>query len=321
MTRFYDVTARSRFLGESLTTWALDRFGRQGLAADRFALTLLPFDAPLDAGGSKRPEGFGYHGDQPFYPCSVVKLFYLAAAHRRLEDGAVLPHAELERAMTDMIRWSSNTATNYVIDIVSGVTGDTLLDEAEMRAWVERRLWINRWLAGLGWPQTAPINVCQKLMDDDRYGREKAFVRLGGNNHNRLTTDVTARILHAVFTGSLVSAERSRAMAQAMRRPLTPDFIARPGAQVLGYFGQGLSEGARLWSKAGWTGWTGDPEASYRRHDAAYVEMPDGRAFILVAFTQGKETAERHDLLPAIASRMCELMAAREACHEGAPSR
>ena len=306
MTLFYDVTDRSRALGEALTGWTLDRFGREGLASDRLALTLLPFDAPLAPGATARPEGFAHRGDQPFYPCSVVKLFYLAAAHRRLEDGVVTAHEDLDRAMRDMIVWSSNMGTNYVVDLVSQTTGDTLLDEAAMRDWVERRGWVNRWIAGLGWDETAPINVCQKLMDDDRYGREKAFVAMGGNNHNRLTSDAVARLLHAILTGTLISTPHSAAMAESLRRPLTEEFAARPGAQIVGYLGAGLPKRARLWSKAGWTGWTGDPDASHRRHDAAYVEI-DGRAFILVVFTQGEQIAARQDVLPAISARLCEL--------------
>ncbi|HVJ34490.1 MAG TPA: serine hydrolase [Terriglobia bacterium] len=308
---FYETTAESRSLGEKLVSWSLDRFGKEGLAAERFALTLLPFDRPLTAQTPPaRPAGFSYHGDQPFYPCSVVKAFYLAAVEARLEEGAVQPHDELDRAMRDMILWSSNTATNYIIDLVTGTTGDTLLGEAEMRDWVERRQWVNRYLQSLGWPELKPINVCQKLMDDDRYGREKIFVRLGGNNHNCLTSDAAARLFYAIFSGQLVSPARSRHMAELLHRSLAADFVNRPAAQVLGYFGAGLPAGAKLWSKAGWTGWTGDVDASYRRHDAAYVELPSGRSFILTAFTQGKEMSESTSVLPGIAAQLCTLLSA-----------
>lgn len=308
---FYETTAESRSLGEKLVSWSLDRFGKEGLAAERFALTLLPFDRPLTAQTPPaRPAGFSYHGDQPFYPCSVVKAFYLAAVEARLEEGAVQPHDELDRAMRDMILWSSNTATNYIIDLVTGTTGDTLLGEAEMRDWVERRQWVNRYLQSLGWPELKPINVCQKLMDDDRYGREKIFVRLGGNNHNCLTSDAAARLFYAIFSGQLVSPARSRHMAELLHRSLAADFVNRPAAQVLGYFGAGLPAGAKLWSKAGWTGWTGDIDASYRRHDAAYVELPSGRSFILTAFTQGKEMSESTSVLPGIAAQLCTLLSA-----------
>lgn len=307
---FYDVTARSRKLGEKLVAWSLDRFGKEGLVAERFALTLLPFEGSLLTGRRpSMPAGFSYHGDQPFYPCSVIKVFYLAAAEARLEDGSIKPHGELDRAMRDMILWSSNMATNYIIDLVTGTTGDTLLDDTGMAEWADRRQGVNRYFQSLGWPELKPINVCQKLMDDDRYGREKTFVQMGGNNHNSLTTDATARLFYAIFTGEFISLKRSRHMADLLHRSLEPDFANQPHAQVQGYFGAGLPKGAKLWSKAGWTGWTGDVDASYRRHDAAYVELPNGQSFILAVFTQGKEMSESTIVLPAIAGYLSELMA------------
>jgi hypothetical protein len=47
--------------------------------------------------------------------------------------------------------------------------------------------------------------------------------------------------------------------------------------QVKGFTGSGLPAGSKLWSKAGWT--------SNTRHDAALVELPSGKKFILVTFT------------------------------------
>ncbi len=307
---FYKPSARAAATGAELVEWALATYGGEGLARDLFALTLLPFDRPLAGGAAGQPEGYSFHGDQLFYPCSVVKLFYLAAAEAGLEEGALTPHGELDRAMHDMIRWSSNTATNYIIDLVTGTTGDTLLDDAAMRDWVERRHQVNRYLQGFGWPEFASINVCQKLMDDERYGREKLFSQLGGNNHNRLTTDAAARMFHAVFAEVMVSPLRSRHMAELLARPLEPAFTELPGAQVKGYFGAGLPAGAKLWSKAGQTNWTGDPDASYRRHDAAYIELPGGASLILVAFTQGQAISANLEFLPALAARACGLMVA-----------
>lgn len=307
---FFAPTPESERLGKTLVEWALERLGADGLDAEGFALTLLPFPAPLEGSAADEPPaGFAYRGDVPFYPCSIVKAFFLAAAEARLAEGAISPHGELDRAMRDMIRWSSNTATNYIIDLVTGTTGDTLLDGERLGEWVERRGWVNRYFRGFGWPEAETINLSQKLMDDDRYGREKIFVRMGGNNHNRLTTNATARLFHALFSGRLVSPERSRAMVPLFARPLDdPEFVENPLAQIKGFFGAGLPSGAKLWSKAGHTKWTGDADASYRRHDAAYVELPSGRAFILVAFTQGRAMSEGETALPAIAAKAAELI-------------
>jgi beta-lactamase class A len=307
---FCDETDTARSIGEELVAWSLARFANEGLEANRFALTLLPFDAPLKpATAPERPSGYNYNGELPFYPCSVVKAFYLAAVEARLEDGLVKPHAELDRAMRDMILWSSNMATNYIIDLVTETTGDTLLDEKEMGAWEHRRHWVNRYFQSLGWPVSHGVNLCQKLMDDDRYGREHVFVKRGGNNHNRLTTAATAQLFYMIFAGRLVTPERSARMAALLHRPLDADFVAQPLAQVKGYFGEGLPQGSQLWSKAGRTTWTGDANASYRRHDAGYVVLPNGRSFVLVVFTEGQAISDNLTVLPAIAGHAASLLA------------
>ena len=101
--------------------------------------------------------------------------------------------------MHDMIKWSSNMATNYIIDLVTLTTGDTLLEGRELQEWVEKRGFANRWIRSFGWPEMASINVAQKNMDDDRYGRERQLVDALG--HNSLTTNATARLFHEIFAG------------------------------------------------------------------------------------------------------------------------
>lgn len=305
---FYETSPALDALGKTLVSEILARYAPNGLRADTFALTLLPFDGPLTfTGGAHKPAGFSHNGARSFYPCSVVKAFYLAAVEAALEAGTVLPHGELDRAMRDMILWSSNTATNYIIDLLTGTTGDTLLPAAEMSAWAEKRGSINRYFASYGWPEMAGTNICQKLMDDERYGREKIFSRWNGhNNHNALTADATARLFHAIFTGQIVTSERCRHMIQLLSRPHDAEFAARPAAQVRGYFGEGLPATAKLWSKCGCTAWTNDVDASWRRHDAAYVELEHGRSFILTAYTEGEQVAQDATVLPGIATLVTE---------------
>jgi hypothetical protein len=51
-----------------------------------------------------------------------------------------------------------------------------------------------------------------------------------------------------------------------------------------------------LWSKAGWT--------SNARHDAAYVETPDGQKFVLVVFTE--KFANEREIIPGIAAKILQ---------------
>jgi len=307
---FYRPDACAERIGQALVAEAGKLASAAGLQATDFALTLLLHpDEPRDDGA--QPAGFSYRGDAMFYPCSVVKLFLVVAAQRALDAGRLTAHEELDRAMCDMIRWSSNTGTNYVIDLLSGTTGDTLLGDAEMREWVDARNRINRFYADLRPALCADVNLAQKLMDDDRYGREKMFVQWGGaNNHNRLGSDAAAWLLADVMCGSVLPAGGSERIAGFLHRPLTNDFVSITTAQVNGYLGGGLPPGAQLWSKAGRTLWTGDPLASYRRHDAAHVKLATGQRFTLAVFTQGQAIAVDDEFLPRVGKLACELVAA-----------
>lgn len=292
-------------IGAELVAWSADKFAPHGLTRDDFAITLH-----LHAGEEGPVAGsFSYRGDVAFYPCSVVKMFYMVALEQAYQDGRLTETPELARATHDMIKWSSNMATNYIIDHLSGTTGDLELGREEMERWVDARENVNRYFRSLGLTELANINVSQKLMDDQRYGRENVYVRRGGNNHNRLTSDAAAAILARIMSGEMISRERSRTMRDILQRPNTKEFRDTPHAQLLAFLGEGMPDGARLWSKAGWTGWTGDELASYRRHDALHAVLPSGQAFTLAVFTQGKRASDSLTMLPEIGAKTAALIA------------
>ncbi|HEV2761425.1 MAG TPA: serine hydrolase, partial [Pyrinomonadaceae bacterium] len=225
------------------------------------------------------------------YPASVVKLFYLLAAHRWLEDGRLKETDELKRALRDMIVDSSNDATHYVVDALSGVSNGAELPEAEMKQWAERRGVVNRYFASLGY-EVGPrgINVVQKPWCEGPYGRERVFLGPKFENRNKLTTDATARLLAEIVSGRAVSPTRSAQMLELMKR----DFSGKsedPDDQAHGFTGIALEAGTRYWSKAGWTSTT--------RHDAAYVELPGGARFVLVTFTT--DHAKEREIIPTVA--------------------
>jgi beta-lactamase class A len=263
---------------------ALERFGGKGLAEKNLALTVVDLTDPA------RPEQASFRGAEPIYPASVVKLFYLAAAHRWLEDGRLKESEEFTRALRDMIVDSSNDATHYVLDSLAGVSNGAELSPAELKKWGEKRNAVNRYFASLGY-RVGPggLNVNQKPWCEGPYGRERQFLGPKFENRNRLTTDATARLLAEIATGRAVTPERSRRMMELLRR----DFDGKsddPDDQAHGFTGIALDAGARLWSKAGWTSTT--------RHDAAYIELGD-RRLVLVTFTT--DHAKERDVIPTVA--------------------
>lgn len=268
---------------------AFEKFSAQKLQSNELAITLVDLHDP------KKPEQGSIRGGEQVYPASVVKLFYLAAAHQWMQDGKIKDSEELRRAMRDMIVDSYNEATGLVVDSLTGTTSGPELPTAELEAWYDKRNAVNRWLVSLGYQN---INVNRKPWCEGPYGREMQSVKLHKPNHrNWLTTDATARLLTEIVTGRAVTPERSQQMMQLLeRRPFDP----KAERQSIEYTGPALPQGARLWSKAGWT--------SETRHDAAYVELPNGAKFVLVVFTVNHATEK--EIISSVAREIVAVMAA-----------
>lgn len=280
-----DVTASERTLQalvDAAAKTALEKFADKKLKEEQLSITLIDLRDP------QRPQTASFRGNERIYPASVVKLFYLVAAHRWLEDKKIANTPEFQRALKDMIVDSSNEATQYIVDVVTHTTAGYELPRKEMEKWQHDRNAVNRYFTSLGYTN---INVNQKTFCEDAYGRESVSRGLQGENRNKLTTDATARLLMEIVTGKSVTPERSGQMLALLKR----DYASKStdgDDQGHGFTGLALAgtEGARLWSKAGWTSTT--------RHDAAYIEMPDGAKFVLVTFTV--DHANEREIIPTV---------------------
>lgn len=283
------------------------------LAHNQIALTWIVYDPPVlvNTGGALTPDefwkhinrGFSYRGGERIYPASVVKLFYLVAIHEWLEKGMTQASKELERAMGDMIVDSSNDATSLIVDVLSGTTSGPELPTGPFETWKFQRQIVNRYYQSLGWEELETINVCQKTWCDGPYGRERAFYGETMDNRNMLTTNAIARLLHSIIGGVAVSSGRSQSMMALLQRSLNPDDLPTDVEedQVTGFLGGGLPQTAQLWSKAGWT--------TQVRHDAAYIEIPQQRPYLLVVFTEGKANAKSREILPFVSRLVNEAIA------------
>ena len=261
----------------------LDQFADKKLQENELSITLIDLRDP------KHPVTARFRGNERVYPASVVKLFYLVAAHRWLEDKKIEQTPELTRALHDMIVESSNEATQYVLDVITHTTGGYELPPKEMEAWQYQRNAVNRYFSSLGYTN---INVNQKTFCEDAYGRESVSRGPNGENRNKLTTDATARLLMEIVTGKIANPARTTAMMDLLKRDYTGHSNDNDD-QGHGFTGIALQgrEGFRLWSKAGWTSTT--------RHDVAYVEMPDGGKFVLATFTTNH--SNDREIIPTVA--------------------
>ncbi len=188
---------------------ALEKFKDKGLKEENLSITLI------DLHDSQRQAKASFRGNERIYPASVVKLFYLVAAHRWLEDKKIEDTPELRRALRDMIVDSSNEATQYIVDVLTHTTGGYELPPKEMEEWQQQRNAVNRYFTGLGFTN---INVNQKTFCEDAYGREKVSRGPSGENRNKLTTEATARLLSEIVTRKAVTPERSAQMIELLKR-------------------------------------------------------------------------------------------------------
>lgn len=239
-----------------------------------------------------------YRGEEKIYPASVVKMFFMAALERQLEDKKVTMTKELERGLKDMIVDSSNEATQYILDVLTDTSSGAELPPKQFAVWQHKRNRVNRWFASMGYTN---INVNQKTFCEDAYGIEQQSRAYKGQNRNMITTNATARLMAEIVTGNMNTPERTGRMMNFMKR----DPFAKtndPDSQATGFTGKLLIDrkmtDAKLWSKAGWT--------SRARHDVAYIETADGLKFVIAIYTENH--ANDKDVIPTVAGRILDGM-------------
>ncbi len=234
------------------------------LTPDSLALSVI------DLTKFETPTRADYHGDAPFYPASVIKLFVMAEV---FHQGKYSP--EIERALREMIHVSDNDATAYLIDVFTKTTAGLELEGEALEDFIDRRRVINRYFDSLGYH----ISAMMKPWSFGPYGREMQLLGANKENRNQASANSIASLLYWIVKKRAITVEASDAMMSLLERPLDPPRADEN--QVKDFFGESLPAGSKLWSKSG--------ETSEVRHDAAYVELPNGKKFIIVILTRAGE--------------------------------
>ena len=219
-----------------------------------------------------------YHGDAPFYPASVIKIFFMTDTFVQKKFDT----PDVARAMREMIGVSDNDATAYIVDILANTEPGPDLPPRELQRFIDQRRTINNDFARLGYD----ISAMCKPWSFGPYGRDRQVLGPNRENRNRLTSNATASLMTWIARRR---APESDLMLDFLARPLNP---LRPDEnQVKEFIGEAVPLDARLFAKAGWT--------SEVRHDTAYIELADGRKMVLTIFTRGQAADVK--LVPAIA--------------------
>src|SRR3954453_15086790 len=203
------------------------------LTADNLALSVI------DLTNSDKPVRADYHGDAPFYPASVIKLFFMVEA---FHQGKFSP--EIERALREMIEVSDNDAAAFFVDILTDTCSGSELEGKALEDFVERRRKLNRYFATLGYDN---VSAMLKPWSFGPFGRDMQALGENKVNRNRASANSAASLLLWIVRRHAISGKASDAMTALLDRPLSPP---RPTEnQVREYLGESLPPGSKLWSK------------------------------------------------------------------------
>jgi hypothetical protein len=260
-------------------------FSAKGLTDEGISIAVI--DLTNSSPTASFPAG-AYRGDVSYYPCSVVKLCFLSYYESQKEAGKVKDTPELVRAVKDMITVSSNDATGFVVDSITGTTsGPEIQDPREWERWKARRNVVNDWYRARGYTN---LNANQKTFCEDAYGRETAF-RDGGKNRNRMTAAEAARIFKEIVRGEVAGELFTDEMKMLLSRDITgQEKLEDMEPEDARLAGQGLPKGSRLWAKSG--------DAYDFHHLVGRVALPNGSDFVIAVFTKGVKTVP--DVIPSV---------------------
>ena len=241
--------------------------------------------------------------NQPRYPASVVKLFWMVVLFSQYEANKLQLGTVSQETLIKMIKDSDNEASSRVLDIITNTESGSALKPAEIQAWKNKRDKVNEFFQQRGYQN---LNISQKtfpipyLQMNEPIGRDKQIrshdlkIPDQENNpiRNFLTTYTVAKLLYEIRSQQLISPESSTKMDQLLTRNLNPvNWKNKPYNSIEGFLGEGLPENAHLSSKMGWT--------FNNRNDAAIIASPDGKAhYILVIFGDDKTFYGDKSFLP-----------------------
>jgi protein phosphatase methylesterase 1 len=234
-----------------------------------------------------------YNPNAIAYPASCVKLCYLASAMywSRINGH---PYDYLDWCVRPMIAESDNYATGEVVDAITGAPNyPATVYDAAFWEWYALRLFTENYLTarGLLENQTVLHKTYPTNSGSSPAGAEGlAFDYRGGN---RMQPKCSASLMLEIVKGAIEPGATAY-----MRELLTSD--PRGGDSEFGF---GLPPGALYENKLGL--------AYDTLEDIAYIVLPNGRQFILAAYSngfQGPEPGQPYPWDGSLLGVFCEMM-------------
>ena len=249
---------------------------------------------------SEKGYGYGINNRKKIYPASIVKLVYSLAIYKWIENKTIFRDIQVDEAIQEMLQNSSNDATSFIVDLLTGTTSGPSLEKEIFNRWKYQRTIINDWLKTLNWEELQDFNCCQKTWEDSPYGREKDFYGTSNKNRNAMTTDGTARIMEEIMQNISFNEKNINLKNSLFREIKEQSQDKDTNNQINGFLGEGLPQKTPFWSKAGLM--------SEARHDAAWWINKNQSKTLLVVFTEGKELANNNKFLPEFSKAIYEFI-------------
>jgi hypothetical protein len=248
--------------------------------------------------GSYNPEAIAY-------PASTVKLAYLAAAMYWCRTNGH-PYTFLDADVRPMITVSDNYATGRVVDTITGAPNDKSINSVNdaFMAWYAKRLYTENYLnpRGLLENQTILHKTYPTNSGSSPSGAEQVAIDYRGGN--RMQPKCAASLMLEIIKGAIEPGANSY-----MRELLTHE---RWGGDSV--FGFGLPPGTVYENKLGL--------AYDTLEDIAYIVLPNGKEFILAAYSNaysGSEPSQPYPYDGAILGVFCEQLIERLGFDAGCP--
>jgi protein phosphatase methylesterase 1 len=233
-----------------------------------------------------------YNGEALAYPASCVKLAYLAAAMAWCREHG-LPYQYLDHAVRPMIVKSDNVQTGVVVDTITSapnIDDLTTVTDPRWPEWIEKRHYTARYLEqrGLLGNQVILHKTYPTNSGEWPSGAEKVATTVFGKN--KMQPRLSASLMLEIAHGAIEPAARSY-MLELL------DHDCWKSNSVLGF---GLPPGSKYYNKPGL--------AYDTLEDIAYVVLPNGKEFVVAAFSNAFCPPYRNDPDPYDGSQLGEFM-------------
>jgi protein phosphatase methylesterase 1 len=245
-----------------------------------------------------------YNPEVIAYPASCVKLAYLACAMYWCRINGH-PYNYLENNIQPMIVHSDNPATGRVFDAITGAPNyQTSVRDQQFDLWYQKRLFTENYLKsrGLLENQTVMHKTYPSNSGESPNGGEKVALDL--RNGNRMQPKCSASLMLEIVKGAIEPEAN-----EYMRK-----FLRRERWDKNSEFGFGLPPGSSYENKYG--------QAYDTLEDIAYIMLPNGREFILSAFSNGYVEPEISNPSPYNVSLLggyCEMLIEALGLDQGCP--